>query len=135
MNLFEHLPTIENTKVSFTGDRSKQMEHEYVCWHIGNSSLLKNTWKNTGSYFIITANISLLDAHWFFLVGVDFYDERSKNNNSVKESIRFYLFDSMHHQKDVIMKHKLDKSSMFDNFYISLTRLWKLLFFKQKKWQ
>ena len=47
--------------------------------------------KNTGSYSIITANISLIDAHCFFLVGVDFYDERSKNKNSVKESIRFYL--------------------------------------------
>ena len=39
----------------------------------------------------------------------------------------------MHNQKDVIMKHKLDKSSMFNNFYISLTRLWKLLFFMKRK--
>ena len=54
----------------------------------------------------MTANISLIDAHWFFLVAVDFYDEKSKNKNSVEESIRFYLFDSMHNQKDVIMKHK-----------------------------
>ena len=40
MNLFEDLPTIENTEESFIGDRSKQMDQEYVCWHIGNSSLL-----------------------------------------------------------------------------------------------
>ena len=31
MNLFEDLPTIENTKESFTGGRSKQMEQEYAC--------------------------------------------------------------------------------------------------------
>ena len=36
-------------------------------------------------------------------------------------------------QKDVIMKHELDKSSLFNNFYISLTRLWKLLFFMKRK--
>ena len=133
MNLFDDLLTTENNRETAKTNKSKNMTNEYVRWYIGKSSLLKKYMKKiTGNYSIITANISLMDAHWVFLVGVDFYDETLKNNNSIDESIRFYLFDSMHYQKDAIKKHELDKNEIFDNFYISLTRLWKLLFIMKR---
>ena len=133
MNLFEDLPTIENNKETVVGNRSKQVEKEYVRWDLGNSSLVKKYMKkNSSNYSIITANISVLNGHWFFLVGVDFYDESVKNTNSTDESIRFYLFDSLRYPKDAITKYNLDINVAMDMFYISLTRLWKLLFFMKR---
>lgn len=78
--LFEKgLSTIDTIERS--GDeRQTQDKHKYICWNFGSSKLMKKiTGNKFGRYSMITANISLLDHHWVFMVGIDFYDRNSKN--------------------------------------------------------
>ena len=76
---------------------------------------------------MITANISLLDHHWVFMVGIDFYDRNSKNGITNTGNIGIYLFDSLVTLDDNISTYKLNPENLFDRFYISLARLFKLL--------